>query len=59
MLFLKQIEIKLQDRNLSEISRRTGISPSTLSRIANGQGESVMYITLERLSNYFENSEAE
>ena len=54
MLFLRDIVTKLQDRNLSEISRRTDIPVPTLSRIANDQGENVAYITIEKLSKYLE-----
>jgi len=57
MLFLRDIVIKLQDRNLSEISRRTNIPTPTLWRIANGLGENVSYITIERLSNYLQEGE--
>jgi len=57
MMFLRQIQQKLQDRNLSEISRRTNIPTPTLSRISNGKGENVAYITIEKLSNYLQGEE--
>lgn len=52
MLALEKIQELLQDRNLSEVSRRTGLSTPTIWRIANGQSGNVGYETVKRLSDY-------
>ena len=57
MLTIKEIETKLKDRNLYEVSRRTGIPASTLWRIANGVGYNVAYRTVEKISDYLEGKE--
>jgi hypothetical protein len=54
MLSLEQIIEKLQDRNLTEVSRRTGLAVPTVWRIANGQAGNVGYITVKKLSDYLE-----
>jgi hypothetical protein len=54
MLSLKEIEESLKDRNLSEVGRRTELPPSTVWRIANGQGATVEYRSIEKVSNYLE-----
>ena len=54
MLALEKIQELLQDRNLSEVSRRTGLSTPTIWRIANGQSGNVGYETVKRLSDYLE-----
>jgi hypothetical protein len=57
MLSLNEIKIKLKDRNLYEVSRRIGVPPTTLWRIANDKGESVAYSTVEKVSNYLTGEE--
>ena len=54
MLELDEIITILQDRNLSEVSRRTGLAVPTVWRIANGQAGNVGYETVKRLSDYLE-----
>lgn len=54
MLELDEIVTILQDRNLSEVSRRTGLAVPTVWRIANGQAGNVGYETVKRLSDYLE-----
>jgi transcriptional regulator with XRE-family HTH domain len=50
---------RLSDRNLSEVSRRTGISQPTLSRIANNKAGNVGYKTIEILDDYLNNTPKE
>jgi len=54
MLTIEEIIIHLQDRNLSEVSRRTGLSIPTVWRIANNQAGNVGYETVKTLSDYLE-----
>ena len=54
MLSLDKIIEMLQDRNLSEVSRRTELSIPTVWRIANGQAGNVGYETVKKLSDYLE-----
>jgi predicted transcriptional regulator len=52
MLTLEEIKKRLQDRNLSEISRKTGISYMTIWKVSKGSGAS--YATVLTLSEYLE-----
>ena len=54
MLNLEQITGLLQDRKLTEISKRTGVPYSTVLRVAKCRNKNVTYNTLSRLSEYFE-----
>lgn len=54
MLSLEQIIILLQDRNLNEVSRRTGLAYPTVWRIANNQAGNVGYESVKKLSDYLE-----
>jgi hypothetical protein len=45
----------LQDRNLTEVSKRTGLSYPVVWRIANNKAGNVGYITVKTLSDYLEN----
>ena len=38
---------------ISEVSRKTGISRTTLTKLYYGDGEAVSYGVLEKLCNYF------
>jgi hypothetical protein len=53
MFDLKQLEEKLKDRNLKEISRRVDLSYYTLLKIKNGQLDDCLYTTVKTLSEYF------
>jgi DNA-binding phage protein len=53
MMTLEQVREALADRNLAEVSRRTGISYFKIWRIMNTQGEP-SYQTVEALSAYLE-----
>ena len=56
MLDLEQIITLLQDRNLSEICRRTGLNYLTIWRICKeGARANPNYETVKRLSDYLEN----
>lgn len=54
MLTIEEIIQKLSDRNLSEISRRIGLSPATLAEIANGKQINPTFQTVKKLSDYLE-----
>ena len=49
---LEQIVSALQDRNLREIERRTGIPYITLSRLRNGKTRHPDYETARKLAEY-------
>jgi len=59
MLSLAEIIVILKDRNLSEVSRRTGLSIPTVWRIANNQAGNVGYETVVKLSEYLEKKPGE
>ena len=54
MLNLEQIKGILQDRKLTEVSKRSGVPYTTVLRVAKGRNKNVTYNTLSRLSEYFE-----
>jgi len=55
MLTLEQIIEKLDDKNLTQVAKKVGLSPQTLWRIKNGTtGENVSYETVKVLSDYLE-----
>ena len=54
MLSLEEIREKLKDRNLSEVSRRTGIGYANLAAIANGTRNNPSYQVLKPLCDYLE-----
>jgi len=49
----------LQDRNLMEVSRRTGLKYLTVWRIKHGLGAHSSYDTVKRLSDYLEKKPCE
>lgn len=53
ILSLTRMREMLADRNISSVSRNTGINRVTLSQIMNGTTDP-KYSTMERLSNYLE-----
>lgn len=54
MLNLDEIKKRLEDRNLSEVGRRIGVSAPYLSLLANGTAKNPSYIILKKLSSYLE-----
>jgi len=52
MLTLEEIRSRLEDKNLKEVSRRTGIGYNNLYGIAKGIRVNPTYNVLEKLSNY-------
>lgn len=54
MLNLKQIEKKLFDRNLKEVSRQTGLNYGTIFNVATGKNKNPTYKILKALSDYLE-----
>lgn len=54
MLEIEKIVSKLQDRNLKEVSRRTGIPYTSLSEIARGVRTNPTYKILKPLCDYLE-----
>ena len=53
MLTKQQVVEMLSDRNITEVSRRTGLGYTTLWH-AKQSGYGISYKTLEKLSEYFE-----
>ena len=54
MLTLEEISIKLQDRKLKEVARRTNVGYITVWRIAKGCAGNVSYDSVAKLSEYLE-----
>ena len=54
MLKLSEIVEKLQDRNLSEVARRTGLNRGVVWSVARGYTENPYRETQEKLSDYLE-----
>jgi len=52
MLTIEEIQTRLQDRNLSEVARRTELSYDTVWRVARGYYTRVSYDVVNRLSTY-------
>lgn len=52
MLTLEQIIERLRDRNLSEVSRKTGVYYLTLTNIASGKTKNPTYKSVIALSEY-------
>jgi transcriptional regulator with XRE-family HTH domain len=57
MLTIEQIKIRLSDRNLSAVAKKTGLSRQTISGIANGTAQKPSYETVKILSDYLEASD--
>jgi transcriptional regulator with XRE-family HTH domain len=54
MLSLDRIIKELKDRNLTEVSKRTGLSYMTVWRVSTGNHTNVEYETAKKLSEYLE-----
>jgi len=54
MLTLEEITVKLQDRKLTEVSRRCGVGYITVWRIAKRCAGNVSYESVEKISRYLE-----
>jgi len=54
MLTLEEIRDKLRDRNLSKVSRLSGVGYNNLYAIAKGHRKNPTYKILEKLSIYLE-----
>jgi DNA-binding Xre family transcriptional regulator len=54
MLSPEKIVTILKDRNLREVSRRTGLSYMTVWRISHGCAGNIEYNTVQKLSEYLE-----
>ena len=59
MLNLENIRKLLEDRNLREVSRRTGVGYNNLYAIANGSRTNPSYLVLKALSDYLESKAQE
>ena len=57
MLNLADIIKKLEDRNLREVSRRTGVGYNNLHGIAKGTRTNPSYLVLKALSDYLGGSD--
>lgn len=53
---LPEIRERLGDRNLSEVSRRTGISAAYLSKIRSGEKKNPTLRVLSKIIQYLENA---
>lgn len=53
---IEQIVKALQDRNLKEVARQTGIHHVTLSRIKNGHHTNPRYETVVKLAEYLKST---
>ena len=56
MLTLEEITIKLQDRRLKEVSRRSEVGYITVWRIAKNCAGNVSYESIKKLSDYLEST---
>lgn len=54
MLTIEEIKKRLQDRNLKEVSRRTGIGYAYLHALATGRRENPTYQVMVKISDYLE-----
>lgn len=54
MLSLEEIRDMLKDRNLKEVSRRTGIGYANLAAIASGKRVNPSYSVLKPLCDYLQ-----
>lgn len=54
MLTLEEIRNRLEDRNLKEVSRRTGIGYANLHAIKTGARKNPTYSVLKPLCDYLE-----
>lgn len=54
MLSIEEIKKRLEDKNLSEVARRLGITPAYLSAIARGAKKNPSYQVMKKLSDYLE-----
>jgi len=55
MMTLEQIVEKLDDKNLTQVAKKVGLSPQTLWRVKHGYtGKNVSYETVKALSDYLE-----
>jgi uncharacterized membrane protein YczE len=59
MLSLEEVTLILQDRTLTEVSRRSGVAYLTVWRIAKGIPGNVSYGTVVKLSEYLEKKPGE
>lgn len=54
MLSPEKIQSALRDRNLSKVSKQTGLSYMTVWRISHGCAGNIEYNTVAKLSEYLE-----
>lgn len=57
MLTLEQIRTALSDRNLSEVSRQTGMHYNVVYRAATDRTQNPSYETVKALSDYLDSGE--
>ena len=53
MLDVAEIQKRLRDRNLKQVAKLSGVSYSSLYRLANGDGNQ-LYKTVKTVSDYLE-----
>ena len=59
MLTIKQIKCELEDRNLKEVAKRSGVNYQTVWRISNIKDYNSSQATCEKLSEYLESNRCE
>ncbi len=54
MLSIDEVARRLEDRNLTKVSEKTGLSYPTVLKVAKRLDGDVMYETIKKLSDYLE-----
>lgn len=54
MLTLEKIKQKLEDKNLSVVARRIGLTPAYLSAICRGTAKNPSYAVIKKISEYLD-----
>lgn len=57
MFTLEDLKTKLEDRNLIEVSKRSGVSYQTVSTLAKGTNKNPSYVSVLKLVNYLNGGE--
>lgn len=52
MMTLEELKLKLEDRNLKQVAKNSGVSYETVSTIASGKNKNPSYNSVVKLVNY-------
>lgn len=52
MMTLEELKLKLEDRNLKQVAKNSGVSYETVSTIATGKNKNPSYNSVLKLINY-------